>query len=372
MQTLRVYASGANWNINWMNFVSGTATITNSINATAGPNGSISPSGNVTVVEGGDQTFNISANSGYEIEDVLVNGSSIGSVSAYTFNNVTSNNTISATFGEVTTTPTKSIPGKIEAEDYDAMSGVQTENTSDAGGGLNVGWINAGDWMDYQVYVSAAGTYTVEYRVASTKSTGQLQLQLDGTVLSEMAIPNTGNWQSWTTITNEVTLPAGTQTLRLYASGSDWNINWMNFVSDTQQNLTNVTVAYYTFSSSSLTSSDTDENTTAGSFNNGPGISGGTSFWDGGRSVNQTVLTQLISNAIASEDYFEFTVTPASGVSLDLTTLTFNAKRGGSSPDRIRPIAAPTTIRPIKRCTLPQASLHSPGTSLSLGSFQEP
>ncbi|NJM17029.1 MAG: carbohydrate-binding protein, partial [Bacteroidales bacterium] len=173
--------------------------------------------------------------------------------------------------------------------------------------------------------------------VASTKSTGQLQLQLDGTVLSEMAIPNTGNWQSWATITDEISLSAGAQTLRLYASGSDWNINWMNFNNTTPvyNTLPNVNVASYQFSSM-LSSSDADLNTTAGNFTDGQGIAGGTSYWDGGRAVNRTVLTQLLSNAIANEDYFEFTVTPDAGVSLDLTALTFSAKRGGSSPDRIR------------------------------------
>jgi hypothetical protein len=49
------------------------------------------------------------------------------------------------------------LPGKIEGEDFSDMSGVQTENTSDAGGGLNVGWIDDGDWMDYQINVLSSG-----------------------------------------------------------------------------------------------------------------------------------------------------------------------------------------------------------------------
>ena len=69
------------------------------ITATAGANGSISPSGSVTVIEGGNQAFTIKPNSGYHIEDVLVDGSSVGAVSTYTFSNVTENHMISATFG---------------------------------------------------------------------------------------------------------------------------------------------------------------------------------------------------------------------------------------------------------------------------------
>ena len=68
------------------------------ITATAGSNGSISPSGTVTVEDGTDQTFTITANSGYHISDVLVDGASVGAVSSYTFENVTGDHTIEATF----------------------------------------------------------------------------------------------------------------------------------------------------------------------------------------------------------------------------------------------------------------------------------
>lgn len=128
----------------------------------------------------------------------------------------------------------QAIPGKIEAESYSAMNGIQTETTSDTGGGLNVGWINVGDWLDYSVNVQTAGTYTVEYRVASNASTGQLQLQSGQTTLATTTVPNTGGWQNWQTVTASVTLAAGTQTLRIYASGYDFNINWINFTLGSQ------------------------------------------------------------------------------------------------------------------------------------------
>src|SRR5207247_9769662 len=68
------------------------------IAASAGANGSISPSGAVTVSNGGSQLFTISPNTGYHIADVLVDGSSVGAVSAYLFTNVIANHTISASF----------------------------------------------------------------------------------------------------------------------------------------------------------------------------------------------------------------------------------------------------------------------------------
>jgi len=125
------------------------------------------------------------------------------------------------------------IPGKIEAESYSAMNGIQTETTSDVGGGLNVGWIHVGDWLDYNVNVHSAGAYTVEYRVASNASTGQLLLRSGSTTLATTNVPNTGGWQNWQTVTANVTLNAGQQTLRIYASGYDFNINWINFVAGT-------------------------------------------------------------------------------------------------------------------------------------------
>ena len=68
------------------------------ITAFAGPNGSISPSGDVPVNEGSDQTFTITPDTDYKIGDVLVDGSSVGAVSSYTFTDVTQNHTIMATF----------------------------------------------------------------------------------------------------------------------------------------------------------------------------------------------------------------------------------------------------------------------------------
>ncbi|WEK53171.1 MAG: carbohydrate-binding protein [Candidatus Cohnella colombiensis] len=124
---------------------------------------------------------------------------------------------------------TKPIPGKIEAENWDAMYGVQTEPTTDQGGGLNVGWIHVGDWLDYNVNVAEVGSYTVEYRVASNTSSGQIQLRTGQTTLATTSIPNTGGWQNWQTVTANVNLNAGPQTLRVYASGFDFNINWINF-----------------------------------------------------------------------------------------------------------------------------------------------
>lgn len=68
------------------------------IKATAGAGGSISPSGNVNVCEGGDQTFTITPDKGYAVVNVKIDGKSIGAVKSYTFENVSSPHTIEAIF----------------------------------------------------------------------------------------------------------------------------------------------------------------------------------------------------------------------------------------------------------------------------------
>lgn len=68
------------------------------ITASAGSGGSISPSGSVQVTAGGSQTFYITSDRGYHIADILVNGTSVGAVSSYTFQNVQENQTITAIF----------------------------------------------------------------------------------------------------------------------------------------------------------------------------------------------------------------------------------------------------------------------------------
>jgi len=75
------------------------------ITATAGSNGTISPSGTITMNHGASQTFTIMPGAGYHVADVKVDGVSVGAVTTFTFDNVTSNHTIEASF-DVDTTAT--------------------------------------------------------------------------------------------------------------------------------------------------------------------------------------------------------------------------------------------------------------------------
>jgi len=124
------------------------------------------------------------------------------------------------------------IAGKIEAEKYSVAFGVQTEGTSDTGGGQNVGYIESGDWLDFAVDVKQEGMYECEYRVAG-QGIGKIILQIpaiNGSVnLDTINFPATGGWQTWISAKSNVQLKQGKQILRVFFANGQTNINWINF-----------------------------------------------------------------------------------------------------------------------------------------------
>lgn len=93
------------------------------ITATADANGTIDPSGEVAVPKGENQTFKITPNEGYHINDVLVDGKSVGAVTEYKFENVTEAHKIHATFARNYTPsyPIQPEQPKVEIPDDDAL-----------------------------------------------------------------------------------------------------------------------------------------------------------------------------------------------------------------------------------------------------------
>lgn len=129
------------------------------------------------------------------------------------------------------TSPCEPPTGKlVQAESFVQMDGVQTETTQDDGGGLNIGWIDAGDWMTYNVSLpqSASGEYDISYRVASFDG-GSFKLEQPGggTLFDTVSFSGSGGWQSWTTVTQRVSLPANTSSLAIAATAGGWNLNWI-------------------------------------------------------------------------------------------------------------------------------------------------
>lgn len=144
------------------------------------------------------------------------------------------------------------IPGKIEAEEYDlGASGisysdkspgnkfsefrqddVDIEKCTDEGAGYNLGDLQIGEWVEYTANISEAGVYDIEFRVATEMENTKFHIEMDGVdITGSIAVPNTGGWQKWQTIRKEgMQLSAGEKTIRLVIEGEYFNLNFMNFI----------------------------------------------------------------------------------------------------------------------------------------------
>jgi endonuclease/exonuclease/phosphatase family metal-dependent hydrolase len=150
----------------------------------------------------------------------------------------TSGTTLAAAPGEIVetavNTATKGIPGTIQAEDFNSgangtayrdltpgnaggqyrASDVDIATSNE--GGYVVGWVGAGEWLNYTVNVATTGTYTLTARVASAGTGGTFHVNFNNVnKTGTMTVPNTGGWQTYRDVSVTVSLTAGTQTMRL-------------------------------------------------------------------------------------------------------------------------------------------------------------
>lgn len=110
----------------------------------------------------------------------------------------------------------------IEAESFNEVGGSVTVS------GGTVGYIDAGEWFKYNnVNIPQTGTYKVEYRVASALTTAQFTLDRNGVGLGTISVPNTGGWGTYQTISHNIYLTAGVQSLAIYANSGGFNIDWL-------------------------------------------------------------------------------------------------------------------------------------------------
>ena len=139
------------------------------------------------------------------------------------------------------------LPARIAAADFDSGSEGLAYHDDSAGntggayrptdvdieacaeGGYDVGWIGGGEWLRYSVDVAAPGTYTVRLRVASPEGGGTLHLS-DGTtpLTGSLAVPQTGGWQSWTTISVPIALAAGPQAIVVTFDTAGFNLQYLD------------------------------------------------------------------------------------------------------------------------------------------------
>ena len=151
----------------------------------------------------------------------------------------------------------RTLPGKIEAEDFDeggegiayhdgstgnAGNGYRTTDNVDiqgcAEGGFNLGWVNTGEWLEYTVNASQNGNYDLGLRVASQGNGKKMHVEVDGiNITGTLAIPNTGSFQTWQTVTvSNVALTAGAKVVRVFFEENDINFNYFTFTASGNTN----------------------------------------------------------------------------------------------------------------------------------------
>jgi hypothetical protein len=148
----------------------------------------------------------------------------------------------------------RSIPGRIEAEDFDEggqdvayndtgadntggeyrSEGVDVERSSDTEGGYSVGWVRDGEWLEYTLDITP-GTYDVHFRVATPYDGRQIKATLGGESLGTVDVPNTRDWYNWMTVTlsNVEVTTKSEAVLRLELNGGSFNLNWVEFEATT-------------------------------------------------------------------------------------------------------------------------------------------
>lgn len=111
---------------------------------------------------------------------------------------------------------------------YRTSEGVDIQTTTDTGGGYNIGWMVAGEWLEYTTYVNDPGRYALRLRVASPNAGNSVQARFGGVdKTGTWTFAGTGGNQVWTTISKTVDLIPGQQVLRLHVVTSGFNLNWI-------------------------------------------------------------------------------------------------------------------------------------------------
>ncbi|MCG8698133.1 MAG: carbohydrate-binding protein [Bacteroidales bacterium] len=133
-----------------------------------------------------------------------------------------------------TTATCPSINSRIEAESFISQQGIQSENTQDVGGGLNIGFIHDGDWSAYKVNVPESKDYKINFRVACESNPGTIELLVDNVSKGSVEVPVTGAFQNWQTVSETFSLEKGTHEIKLLYKGGGgflFNVNWFQSAS---------------------------------------------------------------------------------------------------------------------------------------------
>ncbi|MFA6568750.1 MAG: InlB B-repeat-containing protein, partial [Victivallales bacterium] len=163
-------------------------TVASIITASAGANGSISPSGAVSVNNGEGQLFTITADANYHVSDVLVDGVSVGAVAIYQFTNVTTAHTISASFAIDTHNVTFDLAGKGERTGGGELIQAVNHGSGATAPAItaNAGWTFTG-WDKAFDSITADTTVTAQYSIVSCTITSSAGA--NGSITPTGAVP---------------------------------------------------------------------------------------------------------------------------------------------------------------------------------------
>jgi hypothetical protein len=182
------------------------------VTASAGANGSISPSGSVSVTQGSSQTFSITPNANYKISGVTVDGVSVGAVGSYTFSNVTAPHTISAIFSQNSTTITASAgangsispSGTVTVNQGSSQTFTITPNTNYKVAGVTVDGLSVGAVGSYTFSnVTAPHTISASFAQNITSTTITASAGANGSISPSGTVTvNQGSSQTFTITPN--------------------------------------------------------------------------------------------------------------------------------------------------------------------------
>jgi len=143
---------------------------------------------------------------------------------------------------------TNIIPGKIQAENYFDMFGIDLENCEDEGGGQNVGWIEPGDWMKYNVQILQSGAYRIRSRISGFAD-GSSTISIEDDTETTISHQSTNGWQSWQDFYSEnINLQAGNHTITFTAHNDAFNVNYFEFelvssIDELDQNISEISIS---------------------------------------------------------------------------------------------------------------------------------
>jgi glucosylceramidase len=183
-----------------------------------------------------------------------------GSIALVVYNNATTANTFQVQWGATQTfsytlpalaaatftwsgtqsgSPVLAATAQIQGSSYSLETGLETEDTGDSSGDYDLGYLTSGSYIYYpSVDFGTSGSITtVDVRTASGGNGGTASFYLDsmtGTPVATVALPVTGGWQTWQTVSAPVSSVAGVHKLYVVFTGggntgSVANVNWFQF-----------------------------------------------------------------------------------------------------------------------------------------------